>query len=92
MYSDSRDEHRYRKPGAWLLETQLAGNGAAVVLDVPMKGWQQDLLDHLVWLTVLSSAGHERVEDVVAELKDQLPCLRSTVTPWEPSEPSHSWT
>ena len=41
-----------------------------------MKGWRQDLLDHLVWLTFLASDRRQRLEDVEAELKSEIPCLR----------------
>jgi len=52
-----------------------------------MKGWQQDLLDHLVWFTLLQFDGHLTVEEAVAKVKDEIPCLTAAVSPCEGLEP-----
>jgi hypothetical protein len=40
-----------------------------------MKGWERDLLDHLVWLKLVSEEGGASREEVVAELKREFPRL-----------------
>jgi hypothetical protein len=52
-----------------------------------MKGWQQDLLDHLVWFTLLQFDGHLTLEEAVAKVKDEIPCLTAAVSPREGLEP-----
>ncbi len=40
-----------------------------------MKGWERDLLDHLVWLTLMYEEGRVSREEVVAALKREFPQL-----------------
>jgi len=38
-----------------------------------MKGWERDLFDHLVWLTLMYDESGVSREEVVAELKREFP-------------------
>jgi hypothetical protein len=40
-----------------------------------MKGWERDLLDHLVWLTLMYEEDGVSREEVGAELKREFPRL-----------------
>jgi len=40
-----------------------------------MKGWEDDLLDHLVWLTLMHAGGGITRDEAVAELKREFPPL-----------------
>ena len=40
-----------------------------------MKGWEDDLLDHLVWLTLMHAGCRITRDEAVAELKREFPPL-----------------
>jgi len=40
-----------------------------------MKGWEDDLLDHLVWLTLMHAGCGITRDEAVAELKREFPPL-----------------
>ena len=45
-----------------------------------MKGWKRDLLDHLVWLTLMNEDGTVSRDEGVAALKRQFPRLATAQT------------
>jgi hypothetical protein len=43
--------------------------------------WRQDLLDHLVWITLLRADNELTLDEAVAKVKDEIPCLGDAESP-----------
>lgn len=53
-----------------------------------MKGWERDLLDHLVWLTLTYEDDPISTDEVVAQLKREFSSLAAAEKPSVAPEPS----